>query len=236
MKSKTLITIILAFAIQLGFSQNTNTFFKSADTFFNDHVKNGKVAYKTINSNQNQLNDLVKMIGEISVSSANANTKQAFYINAYNVLVIKGIIDHYPLKSPLDQSGFFDKISYQVAGQALTLNDIENKKLRAQFGDARFHFVLVCGAIGCPPLISQAYLPNTLNAQLQKQTEIALNNPNFIKVKKNKVQLSEIFKWYKEDFIKKGDEINCINAFRNEKLPTNAKLSYYPYNWSLNQQ
>ena len=228
--------MILAFAIQLGFSQNTDQFFKSADQFFKDNVKDGKVAYSSIHSNQDQLNELVKMISVLSVSNANANTKQAFYINAYNVLVIKGIVDNYPIKSPLDQSGFFDKISYKVAGQSLTLNDIENKKLRAQFGDARFHFVLVCGAIGCPPLISKAYLPKTLNAQLQKQTEIALNNPNFIKVKKNKVQLSEIFKWYKEDFVKKGDEINYINTFRNDKIPTDAKLSYYPYNWSLNQQ
>lgn len=236
MKPKTLIMMLLALVFQLGFSQNTDAFFKSADQFFNNNVKDGKVAYKAIHLNQDELNNLVKMIGALSLSNANANTKQAFYINAYNVLVVKGIIDNYPIKSPLDKSGFFDKISYEVSGESLTLNDIENKKLRAQFGDARFHFVLVCGAIGCPPLINSAYFPSRLDSQLQTQTEIALNNPNFIKVKKNKVQLSEIFKWYKEDFIKDGNELEYINQFRGEKIQLDAKVSYYPYNWSLNQQ
>lgn len=222
--------------INLSFSQNTETFFKSVNSFFSTHVSDGKVDYNQIKSNPNDLNELVDLIGAISVLNTDKNTQQAFYINAYNVLVIKGVIDDYPIKSPLDKSGFFDKITYKVSGKSITLNDIENKKLRAQFSDARFHFVLVCGAIGCPPLINQAYLPNTIDEQLQRQTVIALNDPNFIKVKKNKVLVSEIFKWYKEDFVKENDEIEFINTFRKTKIQSDAKVSYYPYNWSLNQQ
>ncbi|WP_298892713.1 DUF547 domain-containing protein [uncultured Psychroserpens sp.] len=232
------IILILAFfgALSFGFAQSTSEFFKTADAFFKANVSNGKVAYSKINDNPEALHKLVSLTETISVSKNDAKTYQAFWINAYNISVIKGIIDNYPIKSPLDKAGFFDKTKYKIAGESITLNDIENKKLRAQFGDARFHFVLVCGANGCPPLINKAYLPTTLEKQLQKQTEIALNNSNFIKVKKNKVELSEIFKWYKEDFVKNGSEIDFINTFRTDKIATKSKVSYYAYNWNLNKQ
>ena len=219
-----------------GFSQTTSDYFKAADAFFATYVSNGKVAYSKINDNPSTLEKLVTMAETISVSTNDTKTYQAFWINAYNISVIKGIIDNYPIKSPLDKSGFFDKTTYKIAGESITLNDIENKKLRAQFSDARFHFVLVCGANGCPPIINKAYLPDTLDAQLQKQTELALNNSNFIKLKKNKVELSEIFKWYQEDFIKNGNEIDYINRFRTEKIPADTKITYYAYNWNLNKQ
>ncbi len=236
MKTKTLTVFFLLTVVISSFSQNSDAFFKKADAFFKANVTNGKVAYKSINSNPQELNELIQLISSMSVAKSNSKTQQAFYINSYNLLVIKGIIDNYPIKSPLDRSGFFDNTKYEVSGESLTLNDIENKKLRAQFGDERFHFVLVCGAIGCPPLINEAYLPLTIDSQLQKQTEIALNNSNFIKIKKDKVQLSEIFKWYKEDFVKDGNEINYINSFRQTKINEDVKVSYYPYNWKLNQQ
>lgn len=235
MKKIIIITVFLG-AFNFGFAQNTATFFKAADAFFKVNISNGKVAYSKINDNPEALNELIDLAESVSVSKNDSKVYQAFWINAYNISVIKGIIDNYPIKSPLDKSGFFDKITYKIAGESITLNDIENKKLRAQFGDARFHFVLVCGAVGCPPLINSAYLPNTLEAQLQKQTKIALNNPNFIKVKKNRVELSEIFKWYNEDFIKNGSEIDYINTFRKEKIALSSKASYYPYNWNLNKQ
>ena len=96
--------------------------------------------------------------------------------------------------------------------------------------------MLVCAGLGCPPIISQAYQPETLEAQLQKQTEIALNNPNFIKVNGKKVQLSQIFEWYKEDFVRAGTEIEFINRFRREAIVEKAKVSYYNYDWRLNEK
>ena len=97
---------------------------------------------------------------------------------------------------------------------------IENKLLREKFNDPRVHFVLVCGAIGCPPLINYAYRPDTLEKQLDAQTRSAING-NFIKVhsKKKKLEVSEIMKWYRSDFIQNGTtEIDFINTYRNEKL------------------
>ncbi len=231
---KKIITVILIItSTNLSFSQ-ANTFFEKANTFFKTHVSNGKVDYPAIHKSPEGLNELIAIANTIKVSKDDANTYQAFWINAYNLSVIKGVIDIYPTKTPL-VGGFFDKKKHTIGGKKIVLNDIENKLLRAQFNDARFHFVLVCGAIGCPPLINEAYLPNTLDAQLTRQTKLALNNSNFIKIKKNKILVSEILKWYKEDFVKKGQsEIDFINKYRTEKIPSNFKLGYYTYNWTLN--
>ncbi len=230
--------IILVLSFNMGFSQAPNTFFTKADVFFKANVANGKVNYSGIHKNQEQLNELLSLANAVRVSKSDAQNYQAFWINAYNVSVIKGIIDNYPIKSPLDKAGFFDKTTYKLGGKSITLNDIEHKLLRAQFKDARFHFVLVCGAIGCPPLINKAYLPSTLEAQLEKQTKIALNG-TFLQVntKKKRVAGSEILKWYKEDFTMNGtSEIDYINKYRTEKIPSNFKLSYFTYNWNLNKQ
>ena len=162
---------------------------------------------------------------------------QAFWINAYNLSVIKGIVDNYPLKSPLDVKGFFDTTTYSIAGKSITLNDIENKMLRGNFDEPRFHFVLVCGAQGCPPIISEAYRPAKLESQLQTQTVKALNNASFIKVSEGKVMLSEIFKWYKVDFVSDNrNEIDFLNDYRKVKIPSNSEISYYSYNWNLNKK
>ncbi len=234
---KKIFTIVLLLNFSWGsYSQDLNDFFQKADTFFQTHVKNGKVAYDDIHDNTNNLNELLALAKQISVSKTDSDAYQAFWINAYNLSVIKGLITNYPINSPLDKSGFFDKTTYALGGMDITLNDIENKLLRAQFNDARFHFVLVCGAIGCPPLISKAYQPATLDKQLQQQTITALNDPKFIMVKKGKVALSEIFKWYKEDFVLNGNEIDYINAFRKVPLNSDSKITYYPYNWKINKQ
>ncbi len=235
MKKYLLIAILLI--TFKGFSQDVKTFFNKVDTFLKANVANGKVAYSKIHDNQNELNEILALAKDISVSEKDANNYQAFWINAYNITTIKGIIDNYPTASPLDNSGFFDKTAYELGGKSITLNDIENKLLRAKFKDPRFHFVLVCGAIGCPPLIAEAYMPDTLNAQLERQTKKAING-NFIKVnsKKKRVEGSEILKWYKEDFEMNGSEIDFLNTYRTEKIPSNYKLTYFTYNWKLNKQ
>ena len=239
MKMRNILILIAVLVISFSLNaQDLNSFFNKADAFFKTNVSDGKVAYSKIHSNQNELNTVLNIAEGISVAKSDANNYQAFWINAYNLSVIKGIIDNYPTNSPLDNAGFFDKTKYSLAGKNITLNDIEHKLLRAQFNDARFHFVLVCGAIGCPPLIDNAYLPNTLNAQLETQTKKAING-GFIRVntKKKRVQASQIMEWYKGDFTMNGEsEIDFINKYRTEKLEGKYKLSYFPYDWKVNKQ
>ncbi|MEW7290112.1 DUF547 domain-containing protein [Aquimarina sp. 2304DJ70-9] len=233
---KKVLIILIMLSNQMGFSQSTAEFFTQADAFFNTYVSNGKVKYSAIKKDPSSLNTLLDMASKIRVSKNNPKTFQAFYINAYNLAVIKGVVNKYPIKSPLNIKGFFDKTTYDLGGKVTTLNDLENKILRKNFPkEARFHFVLVCAGLGCPPIISSAYTPSSLESQLQRQTTKALNNPKFIRVKGKKVQLSQIFEWYKVDFTHNGSEVDFVNKFRKEKISSDAKVSYYPYDWSLNQ-
>lgn len=218
-------------------AQALQDFFNKTDAFLGEHVSEGKVDYKTIVSSPAALDDLLTLASSISVSPSKALEYQAFWINAYNLAVIKGIVNNYPIKSPLDKKGFFDGTKYELGGKKITLNDIENTLLRDKFKDARFHFVLVCGANGCPPLINKAYLPSTLDAQLETQTIKALNNPSFIQVSDKKVAFSEIFKWYKEDFVSKGrNEIDFLNKYRKQPIDSNKKITYYAYDWRVNSK
>lgn len=238
MKNKIVLASLLMFAVfATGVAQNVSQFFTKADKVFETYVENGKVNYKAIKEDPSQLNEVLNLAKSVTISKTDAKNYQAFWINAYNLSVIKGIVASYPIKSPLDKPGFFDKVTYELAGKSITLNAIENTLLRGNFPkEARFHFVLVCAGLGCPPIIGQAYLPETLDAQLQKQTELSLNNPNFIKVKGNKVQLSQLFEWYKDDFTQGGKSlIQYVNQFREEKLAEKSKIGYYTYNWTLNE-
>ncbi|WP_109302459.1 DUF547 domain-containing protein [Aquimarina sp. AU474] len=232
---KRIAIILIIFSVQLGFSQSTTDFFAKADTFFKTYVSNGRVKYNAIKKDPTSLDELLAIAAKIQVTKGKPKTFQAFYINAYNLSVIKGVVNKYPVKSPTSIKGFFDKTKYTIAGKGTTLNDLENKILRKNFpAEARFHFALVCAGLGCPPIIASAYKPSSLEQQLQKQAVKALNNPSFIKVKGKRVQLSQIFEWYKVDFTRDGTEIDYVNKFRKEKIPSNAKVSYYPYDWTLN--
>lgn len=230
--------LVVSFQVSIVSAQSADAFFSKMDAFLNTYVKNGRVDYDAIKSNMTDLQTLIDDAKKINVGSDQPKVYQAFWINAYNLLVIKSVVDNYPLKSPLDVKGFFDGKKHEVGGTKITLNDIENKLLRGNFkNEARFHFVLVCAGLGCPPIIDSAYLPNTLDEQLQSQTVKAINDPNFIRLNGNKVKISQIFEWYKEDFTRGGMKLaDFIDQYREEKLPAKAKLSYYPYDWTLNEK
>jgi hypothetical protein len=79
-------------------------------------------------------------------------------------------------------------------------------------------------------------MPSTLDAQLEKQTKLALNDPTFIRVDKKRVGVSQIFEWYKGDFTQNGRSlVEFINTYKTEKLEDKTKISYYPYDWALNE-
>jgi Protein of unknown function, DUF547 len=220
-------------------ADNLSVFIKSSDVFFKKYVANGSVAYTKIKQNLPEVEELYKQAGEITLSGIDAEMQKAFYINAYNIIVIYWVAKHYPLKSPLDNSGFFDKIKHKVAGEEMTLNGLEIKKLLAVYKDARFHFALACAAKSCPPLANFAYTPATLDKQLTERTKQALNNPNWLKVNSatKVIELSKIFDWYKKDFTAGGKtEIEWINQYRIEKLPESFKVGYYEYDWKLNEK
>jgi len=232
-----IIRTLFFFMIMTNLSaQELTDFFNKTNSFLKTNVVDGRVTYAAIKENPNFLVSILQSAKNVTVLKSDTESYQAFWINTYNLLVIDGVVKNYPLKSPLDIPGFFDTIKHEVGGKSLSLNEIENIMLRAKFPtEARFHFVLVCAGLGCPPIIKMAYTPEKLNDQLQRQTVLAMNNLSFIKVDKNKAKISQLFEWYKDDFEQNGGVVDFINTFRTEKLPENIKVSYYPYDWSLNE-
>lgn len=242
MKKKIFLSTTLLLIISSLFANSQiDSFFKKTDSFLKKNVKNGLVNYEGIKSNPTELNNLVSQISTMKLTEKQGNTHKAFYINAYNILVIKGIVNNLPTKSPLDTDGFFDKKKYKIANEFLVLNDIENKKIRAVYHDARIHFVLVCAAKGCPLIMNYAYMPSQLDKQLESRTKQTLNDNSFVRIKSNvkTVLISEIFKWYKADFTTGGKTIIMyLNQYRTTttKISEKYKQDYYPYNWKLNKQ
>ena len=227
--------LLLLSALFLAVSLPAQDFFEKSDFFFAENVSNNKVDYKKLVANSAGLDELIDQIKKQDLTALAESDKKAFLINSYNLLVINQVIENWPTKSVMEIGGFFESNKVVIGGKKMTLNDLENKEIRTVYNDPRVHFVLVCGANGCPPIINKAYLPATLNAQLDLQTKIAMNNPNFIQVNEDgDVKISEIFNWYKEDFLAKGNIIEYINSYRDIPISVEQKPRYYPYDWSIN--
>jgi hypothetical protein len=233
---KHILLFALLLACVMGQAQAPN-FFTKAETFFAKNISNGMVDYAGIKANAAELKDLVYMIGTYGLSSADKNTQKAFLINAYNILVIKNVVDNYPIAKPTDVPGFFDAKKFNVAGTQMTLSDIENVKIRPVFKDPRTHFALVCAAKSCPPIANFAFTPTNVDSKLESLTKAAMNNATFIKVNTgNKtVQFSQILDWYKDDFLAEAPTIlDYVNKYRTTPIPANYTQSFYEYNWALN--
>ncbi len=232
--------LMVALGVSACWAQSgLNIFFVEADTFFGSTIRDGKVSYQEIKENPAQLNKLVKQIGGISLNEAKPVEKKAFYINAYNILTIHSIIENGIPASPLDVDGFFNEIKHEVAGEQLTLDEIEKDILFSEFKDARVHFAVVCAARGCPQLQPTAYKPQTLDEQLNQAAKKTLNRDYFTRVNKEKesVKVSQLFKWYRQDFLKEADSVLAyINQYRIEKIPGDFIVEYYEYDWSLNSK
>ncbi|GAA4438127.1 hypothetical protein GCM10023188_33110 [Pontibacter saemangeumensis] len=213
------------------------SFYTAVTRFLQEHVQEGQLNYKALQKDQGQLQRLVQQLAVYNLENAPASERKAFYLNAYNLLVLHQVLAHYPLKSVKDVPGFFDERQFRVAGEMLTLNQLEKQKLMAPYRDARVHFALVCAARSCPPLLNEAYAPGKVEEQLEAQTKRALQDDGFIKVqpKGKKVLVSELFKWYREDFLRHAPSVPAyINRYRSHPLPAGYTLGYYPYNWALN--
>jgi len=228
-------------ALLLSAAPPTATLPAAITVFFKKFVDaDGRINYVAIKRNPLELKGLLRRIETFDAASAPADERKAFYINAYNLLVISQVVERYPLASVEKVPGFFDKTTVSVAGDKLTLNDLEKTKLHDAYHDPRLHFVLVCAAKGCPKLNRDAYTGNSLDAQLTVQTRKVLQDPDFIRVDAaaKKAHLSQIFKWYEADFKASGKTgLAYINQYRDNKpIPASYAVDYYPYDWTLNAQ
>jgi len=149
--------------------------------------------------------------------------KMVFGIHLYNIMVRHAYIKvGIPVKSS-ERGSFFFGVSYYVANQTLSLDDVEHGIVRAnrrhpyhvkpQFLsddprrawatsklDPRIHFTLFCGANSCPPVSS--YTVKNLEAELQLSAESFCQESDNVMLDEESytVYLSMIFYWYRSDF------------------------------------
>jgi hypothetical protein len=178
----------------------------------------GRVDYKKLKENETKLVAFLQTLESLEVQiykNWSQEDKIAFWINAYNVLTLKVILENYPIKPSFFKSlrfpknsirqipGVWDTITFTVMGEELTLGLIEHQVLRKEFQEPRIHMALVCAAQGCPPLRQEPYEGETLSEQLNDQAQRFLSERRnfFIDRKKGTVYLSSIFKWFAEDFV-----------------------------------
>lgn len=234
-------TIILTLSLVLSShfisAQNSNFSHEKWNAFLNKYVSaTGNVNYKAIKSNVAELDDYLQQFKTTSPKENwNKNEAKAYWINAYNAFTVKLIIDNYPLKSIKDIGTPWDKKFIKIENKIYTLNDIENKILRPQFKDARIHFAIVCAAKSCPILQNEAYLPETLDKQLNEAATRFLSDGSRNKINTSSIQISEIFNWFSSDFTKTESLIEFLNKYSKIKIEKNARIGYITYNWALNE-
>lgn len=186
-------------------TSNLDFIYNSIDTLFAKYVTadRGLVDYDGIWADP-KLQQLVDTIEVFDLSSVKTVTDSlAFWINAYNVLVIYHLQDFG--FTPQDQLGFpLFKTSYECAREKYSLDQIEKTGPApiAKFKDPRTHFVLVCAALSCPPLLNKAYRGDSVYSQIDRKTREFLNSEVFNPILANSPpRVSSLFSFYPNDFV-----------------------------------
>ncbi len=218
------IVVIIVLTIFAGFSwSNENDIDVQLDysmyaSVLTKHVDDqGGVDYQAIKTNRIELDAFTDSLASLDQTSYDAwpeNDQLALWINAYNALTLKVILDNYPVKASFigslrfpknsirQISGVWDKIKFNVMGRNITLNDIEHTIIRKKFAEPRIHFALVCASGGCPSLRNEPFYGKRLGEQLDDQVRdmIAVSSKFRVDHSRKTIFLSKIFEWYGDDF------------------------------------
>lgn len=198
------------------------------------------------------LDGFMQTLATIDPSGLGEAEQIAFWINAYNALVVYQVAERYPLESVRDVGalfglvGGFFKQEYQIANRTMTLDNIEHDVLRPTYNDARIHWTLVCAAFGCPRLIQRPYVAADLDPLLTELSYEFLANPRalFIDAGNDTLYVSSYFDWYGADFeAEAGDVISYILQYATgdkatwiEENRDVLRLRFMDYDWTLNDQ
>ncbi len=175
-----------------------------------------------------------------------------FWINIYNGAVVDQAIDMGVERSIKEVRGFFRRRFLDVAGMALSLDEIEHgflrdnrrpparllpplffrpqlKKWIAQPFDARIHFALNCGARSCPPIA--VYTPEQIDAQLDLAAAAFINAEVVVDEQSRTIHANRILSWYRADF---GEIEDWVRRYRDGGLAAGGwKFAWRAYDWSL---
>ncbi|QDV25520.1 DUF547 domain-containing protein [Aureliella helgolandensis] len=212
----------------------------------------GMVQYTTWKSSAADMQALDKYLESLCYSNGQGTQKEklAFWINAYNAVTVKGILKEYPTSSIRNHTAklfgynIWKNLKLVVGGKPISLDEIEHQVLR-KMKEPRIHFAIVCASIGCPRLLSEAYVADQLDAQLTLNAESFFADPSKFRydASRQAFSLSPILDWFGEDFgSSEATRLQTIAPW----LPTpeaqqaaasgRGAITFLDYDWGLNDQ
>ncbi|MDF1667830.1 MAG: DUF547 domain-containing protein, partial [Planctomycetota bacterium] len=231
------------------------------DETLKDYNRGGFVDYGSLSTNRYSLNAYLAVIAKVSPRNskdhfATPKHELAYWINAYNALIFQNILKRYPLRGlegQILQTTFFKTEEFIVGGEAMSLDGMEDEVIKPGFSDPRVHFVMNKGCVSCPTLPEEAFLPEKLEEQLQREVKKFVMEERNVKIKARKGQLvlSPIFRDYRDEIVNhvsvkgQGSEdarlIAWINRYRakDRKIPRLSEdwdIKYKDFDWSLNDR
>lgn len=175
----------------------------------------------------------------------------AYWTNLYNTgaLAMAAEAQEEGRDTVLRVPGGFARPWARIAGEELSLDDIEHGKIR-RFGDPRIHGALVCGSASCPTLRHEPYDGDHLDGQFAEQMRTFLANGGARTDQgRGVLRLSRVFLWYGGDFTRPGRMPTWLPAGKQQLaaavsawLPQDdaawvaanrPAVEFAPYDWSL---
>jgi hypothetical protein len=170
----------------------------------------------------------------------------AFWINAYNILAIQVVLDHYPIDGIRDARSLLRPVWKRdagvVGGRKVSLGWIEHEVLRP-LGEPRIHAAIVCASVSCPALRREPFRAPQLDDQLDDAMRRLLADPDKglrIDREREILWLSRIFDWFSDDFEDAGGIVAVARRYASDAdrawlaRHPDARVRFLDYDWRLN--
>ena len=197
------------------------------------------------------LEQLRHSLGRVAVGSLTPKQQLAYWINLYNVNVVATVVEHYPVPSirdlstdPIIRMNVFKKDTVPFGSGAISLNTIENDRIRSGFHDPRIHFAINCAARSCPPIRPEAYTGARVNEQLNDQVRKFAEGPGLRIEQRDGIVIihtTKVMDWFSDDFEKwGGGKVGFLRRFappeKARLFPATGsiKFEFDNYDWTLN--
>lgn len=208
-----------------------------------------RVAYADVSiQDKTTLDDYITTLSSLPITGYTRPQQFAYWVNLYNALTVKVILDHYPVKSIRDidispglfADGPWRKALVTIEGEKVSLDDIEHRILRPVWADPRIHYAVNCASIGCPDLQTEAFTATNTERLLEKASRDYINHPRGVQVDGTGVTLSSIYNWFAPDFEKDGGVLKHIKRYAEPDLKARLErvdqINGYTYDWALNDK
>lgn len=209
--------------------------------------------YKALKQDKAALDKLRQQMAAVDTRFLSRQDQLAYWINLYNISTVNVVVDNYPVDSirdistdPLVRLNVFKKDHVQAKTGPMSLNDVENDKIREGFKDPRIHFAINCAAKSCPPIRPEPYVGARINQQLDDQTRKFLNGPNGVRLEKKGstlvIRTTKIMEWFESDFERWGGGTlaflkRYVTPDKEKQIAvagSQVKIEFDDYSWDLN--